>query len=92
MLNLITFHLHRIFNLIFILGKLVFFNNLFKTIGNLLCYLFPIFGLAYTAAIYFGLATTLSTTAKVITGAVTGGVILVGTVVKTIYDAKEKKD
>ena len=33
----------------------------------------------------------MSTTAKIVTISVTGGVILIGSVVKTIYDAHQKK-
>ena len=49
------------------------------------------FGLAYGVALLYGFATAISTTAKIVTGALTGGVVLVGSFVKTIYDAHAKK-
>lgn len=53
--------------------------------------MFPIFGLAYYSAISLGFLNSMSTTAKIVTGTATCGFILIGTLVKTIYDAQQNK-
>lgn len=67
--------------------KVTFLNRILSTVGNLLAFLLPAFGIAVAASVFFA----VSTTTKIIGGAVTGGLLLVGSVVKCFADAKARK-